>query len=260
MKSEFLVERQGKRFVLYAGLLDEAHQQGLTSIRTQLLQIPSQENDHTAICFAEVITEKGAFTGIGDASPGNVSRMMAPHLIRMAETRAKARALRDALNIGAVALEELGDAEEAAEQVERHVRPAEAARPVEPARPAEPTRMTEARPASYGSPEASRSRAQPGRSAPSTPASAGRPELPPQPSGAMIAPNQLNAIRRIGRDKNGMTDEQIDALALQHYGATLTSLSEAQAADFIRQLQSGKLHQAEPAAPAASGGADRARS
>jgi hypothetical protein len=39
------------------------------------------------------------FTGLGDANPGNVSRMMAPHLIRMAETRAKARALRDAINL-----------------------------------------------------------------------------------------------------------------------------------------------------------------
>jgi hypothetical protein len=46
------------------------------------------------------------FTGIGDASPANVSRNIAPHIIRQAETRAKARALRDAINAGAMSLED----------------------------------------------------------------------------------------------------------------------------------------------------------
>jgi hypothetical protein len=47
------------------------------------------------------------FTGIGDANPRNVNRNIANHLIRMAETRAKARALRDAFNVGMTAVEEL---------------------------------------------------------------------------------------------------------------------------------------------------------
>ena len=53
------------------------------------------------------------FTGIGDASPANVSPRLVPSLIRFAETRAKARALRDATNVGMVALEELDHEEEA---------------------------------------------------------------------------------------------------------------------------------------------------
>lgn len=109
MKKEFVIERQGKSFVLYAGLLDEAHNQGLKAITTTLVQIPTDENHNVAICQANVETEKGIFTGIGDASPRNVSQMMASCLIRMAETRAKARALRDAVNIGVTALEELAD-------------------------------------------------------------------------------------------------------------------------------------------------------
>lgn len=113
IRPEHLVERQGRQFVLYAGLLDLAHAQGLKAIRTQLLQIPSEENGQTAIVAAEVETEKGVFSGIGDANPSNVARAMLTCTIRLAETRAKARALRDATNIGVAALEELGgDADE----------------------------------------------------------------------------------------------------------------------------------------------------
>ncbi|MDP8951097.1 MAG: hypothetical protein M3N18_02470 [Actinomycetota bacterium] len=109
MREEYMIERQGKRFVLYAGLLEEAHARGLRSIETELLQIPGAENGEVAIARAVVRTEDGKFTGIGDASPQNVGRMIAPHIIRMAETRAKARALRDAINVGVASIEELGE-------------------------------------------------------------------------------------------------------------------------------------------------------
>jgi hypothetical protein len=112
MKKEFIVERNGKSFVLYAGLLDQAHERGLKAVTTTLVQIPSDLNGQMAIVHATVETTQGTFTGLGDAAPDNVSRMMVPHLIRMAETRAKARALRDAVNVGVTALEELGDLDE----------------------------------------------------------------------------------------------------------------------------------------------------
>lgn len=112
MKKEYIITRQGKDFVLYEGLLDEAHQQGLKRISTTLIQVPHDENGNMAVVQAEVETGKGTFSGIGDAAPSNVNRMIVPHLIRMAETRAKARALRDAVNIGVTAVEELGDLDE----------------------------------------------------------------------------------------------------------------------------------------------------
>lgn len=97
-----------KEVATYAGLLAKAHEEGLKRIETRLVQVPAEENGCSAIVEAVVETEKGVFGGIGDASPNNVGRKIVPHLIRMAETRAKARALRDAVNIGMVALEELG--------------------------------------------------------------------------------------------------------------------------------------------------------
>jgi hypothetical protein len=124
VREEYMIERQGKRFVLYAGLLEEAHSRGLRSIETELLQIPESENGEVAIVRAVVRTEDGKFTGIGDASPENVNRTIAPHLIRMAETRAKARALRDAINVGVTAFEELGG-EDGAEVVEPSARDSE---------------------------------------------------------------------------------------------------------------------------------------
>jgi hypothetical protein len=114
MKKEYIINWQGNDFVKYEGLLDEAHQQGLCRISTTLVQVPHQDNNNVAIVHAEVETSKGTYSGLGDASPTNVGRMIVPHIVRMAETRAKARALRDAINVGVTALEELGDLDEQA--------------------------------------------------------------------------------------------------------------------------------------------------
>jgi hypothetical protein len=117
LKSIEIKDRTGrvvgtKEVVTYPGLLSKAHDEGLQHVRTTLLQIPEDGNGRTAIAKAEVVTAKGTFEALGDASPESVTPFLLPHLIRMAETRAKARALRDAVNIGVVSFEELdgGDA------------------------------------------------------------------------------------------------------------------------------------------------------
>ena len=96
-----------KDVVLYAGLLNQAHEEGLLKVCTTLVQSPTEQNGRLAIIKAEVQTAKGLFEAIGDACPENVDEFLAPHLIRVAETRAKARALRDAVNVGVVSYEEL---------------------------------------------------------------------------------------------------------------------------------------------------------
>lgn len=118
INEKFIINLQGKNFVTYEGLLDLAHQRGLVSIDVELLQFPSAENNMTAIAKATAITTKEKFSDIGDASPKSVNNMLIPHIIRMASTRAKARALRDLTNVGMTAVEELSFEGNAAESSE----------------------------------------------------------------------------------------------------------------------------------------------
>jgi outer membrane biosynthesis protein TonB len=68
------------------------------------------QSDDFALCHATVEGGDGMlFQAFGDASTKSVSKMILPHLRRMAETRAKARALRDFTAVGMCSLEELGD-------------------------------------------------------------------------------------------------------------------------------------------------------
>ena len=114
MRDDFMITRSGRQYVLFAGLLDEGHNRGLRAIDTELLQVPEPENANVAIVKAVCEMQDGRkFTGIGDASPENVSRNIVPHIIRMAETRAKARALRDAVNVGALPFENLSEGDDA---------------------------------------------------------------------------------------------------------------------------------------------------
>ena len=106
--SRFIQRIGDKDFVTFTGLLDLAHRQGLKGVDTALIQAPGEANAYMAIVKASVTTDKGNFTGIGDATPKNVNSRIAPHIVRMAETRAVARALRLACNIGMCSVEELG--------------------------------------------------------------------------------------------------------------------------------------------------------
>jgi hypothetical protein len=126
-----VVKLQGKEYVLFEGLLEVAHAHcNLKSISTNLIQLPTQESPF-CIVQATVTTENGeSFQGIGDASPANVNKMIVPHLIRMAETRAVARALRFLTGFG-TAFEELGDMHEQSHETNR--KPAQSATASTPA-------------------------------------------------------------------------------------------------------------------------------
>lgn len=112
LDERFIKTIEGRDFVLYSGLLDLAHQKGLLKIEVDALQFPTKENGNFAICKATATSKFGEFTDIVDANPFNCNAKVAKHLLRMASTRAKARALRDMDDIRMTCLEELADLDE----------------------------------------------------------------------------------------------------------------------------------------------------
>lgn len=111
LPAKFTKKIQGKDFVLFEGLLEMAHAEGLKRVETQLLQAPHKDNGMLAIVRAVIETDKGIFSALGDASPESAERPMQPHLVRLADTRAIARAIRIAVNVGITAVEEINESE-----------------------------------------------------------------------------------------------------------------------------------------------------
>lgn len=116
-KNAYYVNIKGTNTVKVNGLLVLAHEKGFKEFTTELVEAPTQANGQTAIfkariigygwdavnnCICEVTLESH-----GDANPGNCNSMVAAHYIRMAETRAIGRLLRNYLNVSVVTLEEL---------------------------------------------------------------------------------------------------------------------------------------------------------
>ena len=100
----YIVSIHGKPFIKYAGLLALAHQKGLQSLTVRLISIL----DGCAIVEATATFADGrTFTDIGDATASNVGAQVKPHYIRVASCRAKARALRDGLNVSMCSVEEI---------------------------------------------------------------------------------------------------------------------------------------------------------
>ena len=102
--SQFLVTIQGKQFVTYAGLLAMAHAKGLQSLSAHFISVTSE------LALAEAtaeFTDGTTWSECADSTPANVGSKVKLHFARMALTRSKARALRDALNISQCSVEEL---------------------------------------------------------------------------------------------------------------------------------------------------------
>ena len=104
--ARWITQIHGKEFIQYAGLLALAHEQGLQELAAEFISVTPE----LALAAAHAFFRDGRrFWDAGDATPTNVHQQVRAHFPRVALTRAKARVLRDALNIGMVAVEELED-------------------------------------------------------------------------------------------------------------------------------------------------------
>jgi hypothetical protein len=104
--ARWITKIHGKDFIQYAGLLAMAHEQGLTELAAEFISVtPELALAVAHACFAD----GRKFWDASDATPTNVHERVRAHFPRVALTRAKARCLRDALNISMIAVEELED-------------------------------------------------------------------------------------------------------------------------------------------------------
>lgn len=102
--SQFLTEIHGRQFVKYEGLLALAHERGLVNLSAHFISV---SNDIALAEATATFTDGRVFSECADSTPANVNTKVKAHFPRMALTRAKARCLRDALNIGVCSVEEL---------------------------------------------------------------------------------------------------------------------------------------------------------
>ena len=222
LDKQFITQFQGKDFVLYSGLLDLAHQKGIRRINVDVEQFPTTENGNVAICRASIESAGGEeFIEWGDANPKNVNSKIVAHILRMAATRAKARALRDFTNIGMTCMEELGGTEEdpivektemkTKEQVKLESKLVEkgkvSAKPIPfTKQPTEKPVVAEPVPFDLNQGKG-------------------------KPSAA-----QLKAIENLA-SRRGIKTEMLSELAVQQFGVSHVHLSPSDAAAFIRYLQ-----------------------
>ena len=235
LDESYIKKIDDKDFVLYAGLLDVAHQKNLISVDVELIQFPSDENKQTAICKATVKTFDGkTFSDIGDANPQNCNSKVARHLIRMASTRSKARAFRDMDNIGLTALEELGDLNEVigskpnahapVDNVKAFVKPVKKSEPV-------PAIVKDAPVAAEASICADTRTKK---------TKAAKPENgngnTKQERIHLMSEAQKSALYNLSR-RRGISSMDIESRCMEKYGVTVEELNTGNAGEFIRYLQ-----------------------
>lgn len=232
---------EGREFVKYPGLLDLGHQKGISQIEVEVVQLPTADNGHFAVCKASVVSKTGeSFVDIGDANPNNCSSKVSKHILRMASTRAIARALRSFTNIGMTCLEELdfndliGNGSETSRP--RISKPSDKKargnpKVKVPAEPYPPSVVSDPTNGNGDDPKARKKPTEPNKQEPSP-----EPNKTQSLSVPTMSEAQKRAIFNLSR-RRGISVEELGKMAFEAYGMELEMLSSKDASSFIRSLQ-----------------------
>jgi hypothetical protein len=216
--------------VKYAGLLDYAHQIGISSIEVEPLQLPTKDNGNFAICRATVVSKIGeSFTDIGDANPINCNAKVGKHLLRLASTRAIARALRSFTNVGLTALEELADLNDVLGNGDQKPKPVQKRKTTRKTKTSAPAKK-----GNSGKSDKSDNSKSKGNGAGEPKAKA--PKKSSDTAHPIMSEAQKRAIYNLSR-RRGITVEELEQRAQDAYGVDLENLSSKDASSFIRNLQ-----------------------
>ena len=241
LNERFITKIEGKEFATYPGLLDLGHQKGLLKILVDPIQIPTKENGNFAICKAEVVSKTGEiFTDIGDANPSNCGARVAKHLLRMASTRAIARALRSFTNIGLTCLEELADIKDVIGDKTPKTGAAQRRKPAgKPENKGNGKQKAKTPDQAEKKDQKSKPPAQktkPPEQKKQKPVKDKATEKPDQTEAPKMSEAQRRAVFNLSR-RRGISVEELEVMVGETYTATLEELSSQDASAFIRTLQ-----------------------
>jgi hypothetical protein len=233
LDERWIIEIDGNQFVKYAGLLDYAHQIGISSVDVEPLQLPTKDNGNFAICRASVVSKVGeSFTDIGDANPTNCNAKVGKHLLRLASTRAIARALRSFTNVGLTALEELADLNDVLSNGDQKPRTAAKKKAAPKAKASPPAKKGGSGKSDIS--DNSDNLKSKGNGAGEPEAKA--PEKSPDAIHPKMSEAQKRAIYNLSR-RRGISVEELEERAFETYGIELENMSSKDASSFIRELQ-----------------------
>jgi predicted nucleic acid-binding Zn finger protein len=232
LDDRWIMKIEGKEFVKYPGLLDLGHQKGISSIEVDIVQMPTKDNGNFAVCRATVMSKMGeTFIDIGDANPNNCSSKVVRHLLRLANTRAIARALRSFTNIGMTAVEELADFNDAIPEAGQAGQYTQSKTKPKPVAKKPAARAPKQAPAKTSKPDTAANTGEQNQMPKTESKGAAEPNNQPKMSEA-----QKRAIYNLSR-RRGISVEQLEQMVSDAYGCSLENLTSGDASAFIRQLQ-----------------------